>query len=104
MTFSYTHSLVKRRSSVIYTVDNVKDKTGREFTIKLMVVTSNKVATPKKGDMRTHLSAFTQDYATSHTLEEFMNSVLSNEFQMESVKRIMNIAQINRIEVRKVEL
>ena len=26
LTFSYTHSLVKRRSSVIYTVDNVKDK------------------------------------------------------------------------------
>lgn len=104
LTFSYTHSLVKRRSSVIYTVDNVKAKDGRDFTLKLMVVTSNKVATPKKGDIRTQLSGFTREYAAAHTLEEFMNAVLSNEFQMESVKRIMNIAQINRMEVRKVEL
>ena len=103
-TFSYIHSLVKRHSSAIYTVDSLTDKNGRKFTLKLIAVTSDKIRTPKKTGIRKSLADFNKEFSSSHTVDELLTAMLDNSFQSEAVRRITNIAHVNRLELKKIEL
>jgi small subunit ribosomal protein S3Ae len=103
-TYSFIHSLVKRGQSAIYTVDNLKDKSGKPFVLKLLIMTSSKIATPKKTAIRGVMSAFLKEYAASMSTEDFVKSTLDTTFQQEAVKRISNIAEISKMELKKIEL
>lgn len=103
-TFSYIHSLVKRHSSAIYTVDSLTDKNGRKFVLKLLAVTSSKIRTPKKRAIRKSISDFTKEFSAEHSVEEVLTGMLDNSFQSEAVKRVMNIAHVNKLELKKIEL
>ena len=103
-TYSFIHSLVKRGQSAIYTVDNLKDKDGKIFILKLLVMTSNKIATPKKTAIRKVLSKFLKDYAASMDTESFVKSMLDTKFQQEAVNSIANIAEISKLELKKIVL
>lgn len=103
-TYSYLHSLVKRRQSVIYTVDKLKDKEGKSFVLKLLVLTRSKVATPKKTAIRKTLSDFTKEYAAGLTTDELIKNLLDNKFQAEAANKVANIAEIGRLELKKIVL
>jgi len=103
-TFSYIHSLIKRHSSAIYTVDNLTDKSGRKFVLKLLAVTADKIRTPKKTAIRKSLADFTKEFSASHTVDELLTSMLDDSFQSEAVRRITNIAHVNKLELKKIEL
>ncbi len=103
-TYSYIHSLVKRGQSAIYTVDNLKDKNNKPFILKLLVMTSSKITTPKKTAIRKTLSQFLKDYSSSMDTESFVKSMLDNSFQQEAVKSIANIAEVSKLELKKIVL
>lgn len=103
-TYSYIHSLVKRHSSVIYTVDRAVDRSGKPFTLKLVLITDSKLATPKKSAMRRRISEFVRAYATAHSVEELMNESLTMAFQREGINQVKNIGTVARLEVKKIEL
>jgi small subunit ribosomal protein S3Ae len=103
-TYSYIHSLVKRGQSAIYTIDGLRDKNGRDFTLKLLIMTTTKIATPKKTAIRKAMSAFLKEYALTMDTDEFVKSILDSRLQAEAVKRIMNIAEINKLELKMIEL
>lgn len=103
-TYSYIHSLVRRYNSAIYTVDSLKDKEGKALTLKLLVVTRNKTASPKKTAIRKTLSEFSRGYIASKSSDEFIKSVIDGSFQMDAIGKIKNIAPISKLEVKKIEL
>ncbi len=103
-TYSYLHSLVRRHSSIIYTVDKITTQDAAVLTIKLMLTTRSKVTTPKKKAMRTVLSDFVKGYAASKDKEAFVKELLDGTFQSECTKKIKNIAEINKLELKKLEL
>ena len=103
-TYSFIHSLVKRGQSAIYTVDNLKDKDGKAFTLKLLVMTSSKIATPKKTAIRKALSQFLKEYAYGLDTESFVKNMLDNKFQQDAIKSISNIAEISKLELKKIVL
>ncbi len=103
-TYSYLHSLVKRRQSVIYTIDKLKDKEGRSFVLKLLVLTRSKITTPKKTAIRKTVSDFAREYAAGVTTDEMIKNLLDNKFQSEAAAKIVNIAEVGRIELKKIEL
>ena len=103
-TFSYIHSLIRRHSSAIYTVDSLTDKSGRKFVLKLLAVTADKIRTPKKTAIRKSLADFTKEFSTSHTVEELLTAMLDNSFQSEAVRRVTNIAHVNKLELKKIQL
>jgi small subunit ribosomal protein S3Ae len=103
-TYSYLHSLVKRRQSAIYTVDKLRGKDGKDFILKLLVMTRNKIETPKKTGIRHAITAFANEYASSMTIEEFVNSLISNKFQSDAAGRVGNIAQVGRLELKRIDL
>ncbi|MEM0202134.1 MAG: hypothetical protein QXR73_03065 [Candidatus Micrarchaeaceae archaeon] len=101
--YSYTHSLARRYSSVIHTVDKVKDKNGKEFIVKLIAVTRDRVATTKKTAIRKMLSSFVRNYVAASSYDDFIKSVIEEKFQGESASQIKRIAPIKSVNVRKVE-
>ncbi len=103
-TYSYIHSLVKRRQSAIYTVDKLKDKEGKSFILKLLILTANKVATPKKTGIRKIMSEFLAEYSAGTSRDELIKNLLDNKFQSEAVAKITNIAPISRLELKKIVL
>ena len=103
-TFSYIHSLVKRHSSAIYTVDSLTDKNGRNFVLKLLAVTSDKIRTPKKTAIRKEIAEFSKEFAAAHSVDELLTGMLDNSFQSEAVRRVTNIAHISKLELKKIEL
>ena len=103
-TYSYMHSLVRRHSSAIDTVSRLADKNGNGFTLKLLAVTADKIRTPKKTAIRKEIEEYVKEFASSHTVEEFLNAILSNAFQGEAVRRVSNIAHLSRLELKKIEL
>ncbi|MDE1823586.1 MAG: hypothetical protein KGI00_04805 [Candidatus Micrarchaeota archaeon] len=103
-TYSYMHSLVKRHSSVVYTVDRLKDKNNRGFVLKLVAVTAGKITTPKKAGIRTAISQFVNDYASSRNVEEIMADILENKMQDQAMMKLDHIALINKLELKKIEL
>ncbi len=103
-TYSYIHSLVKRGESAIYTVDDLRDRNGRAVILKLLVMTSSKIATPKKTAIRKALSAFLKAYAASMDSDALVKSMLDSSFQQEAVKSIRRIAEVSRLELKRIEL
>lgn len=101
--YSYLHSLVRRYSAAIYTVDRVKDKDGNGIALKLLVVTSGKVATPKKKGIRKELIEFGRRYISSISKDELVKAVMDGSFQSEGIKKANKIAPISKLEVKKVE-
>ena len=102
--YSYLHSLVRRHSAAIYTFDSLADKNGKPFVMKLLVVTSSKVESPKKTGIRKTLSEFLKAKAASVSIEELLGEVMEGKLQAECTSKIAKIARIGKLEVRKLEL
>ncbi|MDE1851856.1 MAG: hypothetical protein KGH69_04185 [Candidatus Micrarchaeota archaeon] len=103
-TYSYIHSLVKRHSSVVYTMDRLKDKNDRSFVLKLIAVTVDKITTPKKAGIRTAISEFVRDYTSSKGIEEIMGDILEGKLQDQTMAKLDHIAPISKLELKKIEL
>lgn len=103
-TYSYLHSLVKRHSSIIYTIDKIGDKDGKPIVLKFVIVTKSKVTTPKIKALRKEMGVFAKEYVSGKSNKDFIKEVLDNNFQTESIKRMQNIAEVGRVEVKRIEV
>lgn len=102
--YSYTHSLVRRGQSVVYTISKMNDKSGKTMVLKLIGISRHKINTPKKAGIRKSLIGFSKEYVGSKTTEEFVKSVIDGSFQMEALKKANAIAPMAKLEVKKIEL
>jgi ribosomal protein S3AE len=102
--YSYIHSLVRRYSTAIYTINKLNDKENKSFVLKLLVITRTRVSTPQKKVIRKILSKFTKEYAASKTREEILKAILDGSMQAEGMKSISKIAHIAKFEIKRVEL
>ncbi|MGI0141785.1 MAG: hypothetical protein ACREBF_04020 [Candidatus Micrarchaeales archaeon] len=102
--YSYTHSLVRRGSSAVYTISSLKDKDGKSVVLKLIGISRYKINTPKKQGIRRELSLFTTQYVNSLSTEAFVKAVIDGGFQMEAMKVVNRIAPMAKLEVKKIEL
>jgi small subunit ribosomal protein S3Ae len=103
-TYSYTHSLVRRYASTIYTIDKAKDKDNKNVVLKLIVTTTRRITTQKRKALRKELAAFAKEYISSRDSAQFIKDVMDGNLQKEAMAKVHKIASINRLEVKKVEL
>ncbi len=103
-TYSYLHSLVKRRSSAIYTVDKLKDSAGKSVVLKLLVITRNKITTTKRKAIRSKISEFSKELVSKKEGSELIKDIIEGNFQKECIKNVNNIAEISKLEIKKIEL
>ncbi len=100
---SYVHSLTRKYSSVIYTVDRLADKNGKGIVLKLIAITRGRITTPKKKAIRKELQTYAKEYLSKADTDSFINDIIAGNFQSGGMNRVKNIAQLSRLEVRKVE-
>lgn len=103
-TYSYLHSLAKRHSSIVYTVDKLSDKDGKKIVLKLMLVTGDKTTTPKLRALRRVISDFAKSYTASKTREALIKDIIDTTFQRECMKQVQNIVRLSKLEVKRLEL
>jgi small subunit ribosomal protein S3Ae len=101
--FSYTHSLVRRHSSVIYTMDKFADKEGKPVVVKLIAVSFSKLATPKKSEIRKKLGEYCRKYIAERNKDEIIKGIMDNSLQSGARESIKNITRMAKLEVRKLE-
>ncbi len=103
-TYSYTHSLVRRYASTLYTIDRLKDKAGNTVALKLILTTTRRITTKKRMALRKELSAFVKEYMKDRDSSQLVKDVIDGNLQKEAMNRVHKIASINRLEVKKIEL
>ena len=103
-TYSYTHSLVRRYASTIYTIDRFKDKDGKTVALKLILTTTRRITTKKRIALRKELSSFAKDYINSRNSGQLVKDIMEGNLQKEAMSKVHDIASINRLEVKKLEL
>ncbi|MGC8676427.1 MAG: hypothetical protein ACP5T3_02850 [Candidatus Micrarchaeia archaeon] len=101
--FSYLHSLVRRHSDALYTYDKLKSKDGSSVIAKLLLTTRSKATASQKRALRRALTAFLQDYASKHTRDELIKSMLSSEMQSEGHKQLNKVLPLAKLEIKRVE-
>jgi ribosomal protein S3AE len=103
-TYSYLHSLVKRHSSAIYTVDKLKDSSGKPIVLKLLVITRNKITTTKRKAIRKKISELSKEIVSKKEGSEIVKDIIEGNFQKECIKNVNNIADIFKLEIKKIEI
>jgi small subunit ribosomal protein S3Ae len=103
LSFSYLHSLVKRRADVVYTYDIAKSKDGNAIKLKLLVTTRVRIAKKTKSDIRSAVHDFVMDYVLSMNKEDFVKAMINGDLQAEGMKKLLPIAPIAKFEIKKIE-
>jgi len=101
--FSHIHSLVRRHADAIYTYDKIALKDNKTAVVKLFISTRSKVPYSKQHALRKEVSAMLNEYAQTHSRDELIKSVLSNELQSQGLERLHKVAPVAKLEIRKLE-
>ena len=101
--FSYLHSLVKRRADAVYTYDIAKSKDGNDITLKLLVTIRTKIANRAKSDIRKAIHDFVIEYSLGMNKEDIIKALINGDMQAEGMKKLLPIAPVAKLEIKKVE-
>ncbi len=101
---SYIRSFVRRYRSVSTGVVNAKTKDGRPVIVKLIVVTKQRTAATKIVGIRREMTQFTKAYCTENDLDALITAVTEGKFQAEMGSKLNHITDLNKVEVRKLEV
>ncbi len=103
-TFSYLHSLVRRHGSTIYTIDKSLDKNGKTVVIKLLLTTNTRLTTKKRMAIRKEISNFLKEYIVGNESSAIVKDIIDGNLQKEGVNRVHKIANIAKLDIKRLEL
>jgi small subunit ribosomal protein S3Ae len=101
---SYLKTLLRRRRSIIYSVDDVTSKDGVKIRIKSVAVTAFRVSESIRYDLRKAISENIHALAAEMDFNSLAQEVLFGKFAAKVFSKIKNITPMRRLEIRKSEL
>ncbi len=101
---SYVRSFVRRYRSVSSAIVPVVAKDGTSIVVKLIIVTTRRTATSKIKGLRQEAEIFTRNYFKENEFTNAVNAVIEGKFQAELTNHLSNIVDLNKVEVRKLEV
>ncbi len=101
---SYIKTLLRRRRSIIYTVDDVATVDGKVIRIKSVSVSAFKVSEATRHDLRSAISQNIKALGSQMTLDALVQEVLFGKFSAKVFGKVKNITPMRRLEIRKSEL
>ena len=96
--------LVRKRTSRIDVIQDLKTKDGVELRIKSLVITNGRANTSIKSVIRKEMAAFMASYTPSKKLEEFLKEVFADVVKRQAHVKLSKIFPIRYVEIRKVEV
>jgi ribosomal protein S3AE len=101
---SYLRSFVRRYRSVSNAVIKVTTKDGTSAVIKLIAITRARAEHTKIVGVRREMTDFTLNYFKENDIDSIVNAIIEGKFQAEVVSKLHHITDLNKIEVRKLEI
>ncbi len=101
---SYIKTLLRRRRSIIYHVDDVKTKDGQGIRIKSVAVTAFRVSEAIRHDLRAAVSREIKAAAAEMDLDALAQDILFGKFAARVFGKVKQITPLRRLEIRKSEL
>ncbi|MGC8669804.1 MAG: hypothetical protein ACP5TL_01470 [Candidatus Micrarchaeia archaeon] len=101
---SYIKSLVRHYRSIASSVQTLETKDGVKIVAKVIAITRNRATHRKLIGIRKEMEAFTASFAKENDINSIINAINENKFQAELASKINHIAQISKVEVRKLEV
>lgn len=101
---SYIKTLLRRRRSIIYQVDDVKSRDGHALRIKSVAVTAFRVSEAVRHDLRETISREVKAAAAEMDLQSLAQEMLYGKFAARIFGKIKAMSPMRRLEIRKSEL
>ena len=101
---SYLRSFVRRYRSVSNAIVPVTTKDGQNVVVKLIAVTKSRAEHTKIIGIRKEMADFTLNYFSENELDSIVNSIIEGKFQAEAAAKLRHITDLNKVEVRKLEI
>ncbi len=104
ITQDYEHSLVRRRTSKIYSNQTVETKDGQKVVVKSFMVTGTKINLSRRNALRKKLIELVAELAKSETFPDFINSVLYGKLTTHTKKGLHTIYPLRHVVIQKTEI
>lgn len=101
---NYIRSFVRRYRSVSDAVIPVVTRDGTNVVVKLIVITRQRAAHTKIVGVRKEMELFTNNYFKETDLDAAVTAVIEGKFQGELQAKLGHIANLNKVEVKKLEI
>ncbi|MGC8652304.1 MAG: hypothetical protein ACP5UH_03595 [Candidatus Micrarchaeia archaeon] len=101
---SYIRSLVRRYRSIVSAVQMLDSKDGAKVVTKVIAITRSRTAHSKIVGMRKEIEGFMASFVKDNDLESIINAINGNKLQSELASRLSHIAQIGKVEIKKLEV
>ncbi len=102
--FSYVRSLARRYRSLADSMLKVHTKDNREIVMKPLVVTASRETHARIMGIRKEMNQYLEQYAKENDADTIVGEVVSGKLQTELYAKLKHITQLNRVEMRKLEL
>jgi small subunit ribosomal protein S3Ae len=102
--YSYIRSLVRRYRSVSSVVVPVKSSSGDSFVIKAMAITKERTAASRLKAIRKIIEERIKELSAENSSDWIVKSVIEGTMQADLHEKANKIAQIGKIEIRKIEI
>ena len=100
----YIKTLLRRRRSILYIVDDAKTKDGHGMRIKSVAVCAFRESEAVRHDLRAAISREIRAAASELDLNTLIQEIVFGKFSAKIFGRVKNITPLRRLEIRKSEL
>lgn len=102
--FSYVRSLVRKYRSISTSVIKVISKDGLKMVVKPIAITTKRETHTRLIGIRKEMNKVIEEYAKTNDANVIVEAIISGNFQMEIQNKLKHIAQISKVEIRKLEV
>lgn len=95
---------VHRWSSRVDSVEDVTTQDGKKMRVKMIAVTTRRVNTSVKDDIRHEMAKQVKAFAKDRKVDKFVNDVAANVLQKKARDPLAKIHPVRSVDVRKVEM
>lgn len=95
--------VIRRWSSRVDSIDDVVLKDSAKFRVKTLTVTTRRINTSVKDEIRRTVSKGIKEYAGARTTEQVVNDVNSSKLQKTILNSVKKIYPIRTVEVRMIQ-
>lgn len=99
----YLTKLIRRRTSKVEVINDIKFKEDKIFRVKTVVITAHPANEKQKSAIHNVVKSDMERIATQYDLPNFISALSAGKIQQEIIKNAKKIFPIKVIEVRKIE-
>ncbi|EQD32523.1 Ribosomal protein S3Ae [mine drainage metagenome] len=102
--FSYVRSLARRYRSLADSMLKVTTKDNRLLVMKPLIVTAGRETHARIVGIRKEMNQYLEQYAKENDTDTIVSEVVSGKLQSDMYAKLKHITQLNRVEMKKLEL